>query len=664
MASSSAYAVALIVMLTSSQLSARANKNKYLDPLYASEAMNPDPCYEVDGSPKRCVPDFLNVAEGKLVEASSTCGAEPENYCKTMPDKNGEIIRHCFLCDASNPKYSFPAQYLTDHHNPSNVTCWMSKTYNSVQYPANVTLTLSLGKKFELTYTSLQFCSARPHSMAIYKSMDYGMTWTPFQYYSNDCKKMYTKSPHAKVTKANEQEARCSETYSTIDPFSGARVGFSTLEGRPSAGDFDNSPVLQDWVTFTDIKVVFNKLNTLGDEIKDDESAKRSYYYSLSDFAVGGRCKCNGHASRCVKSDDGRLACECKHTRPGRDCEKCQRFHYDRPWQRATKGQANECVACQCNLHARKCRFNMGLYELSGRKSGGVCLNCRHNTKGRNCNYCSVGYYRDRSKDIKHRKACKACSCHPVGALGKTCNQTTGQCPCKDGVIGLTCNRCAAGYLQTESHIAPCIKKHEILRKRPRPRATTATPGARGSDRGVDKMTPGKQRGRHNNVVESRRTGVPKQATSTNGNHRSRPRSGSGKQDCGSCKSRVRRLNKQKFCRRDFAFLVQVLSREKQAGWVRFAVAITNSYQKGANGRVSRRSDTSYLWVPKEDLKCKCPKVRLGRRYLVVGKIRHDEKARPGIVVDRTTSVIRWKDKWQRRLRRFLFHEIKGRCRA
>ncbi|PVD38490.1 hypothetical protein C0Q70_01105 [Pomacea canaliculata] len=52
-----------------------------------------------------------------------------------------------------------------------------------------------------------------------------------------------------------------------------------------------------------------------------------------------------------------------------------------------------------------------------------------------------------------------ACSCHPVGALGKMCNQTTGQCPCKDGVTGLTCNRCAKGYQQSKSPIAPCISK-------------------------------------------------------------------------------------------------------------------------------------------------------------------------------------------------------------
>lgn len=333
-------------------------------------AINSDPCYSDDGEPKRCIPDFVNAAFGRKVVASSTCGTPPSRFCYSTTNKEGKPARDCFICDANHPKRHHPASYLTDVNNPNNLSCWISelltegkndgnefnqqvrahqRSHQHIDNGNNVSLKLSFGKKYELTYVSLQFCSARPDSMAIYKSMDYGKSWSPFQFYSSQCKKMYGKSPRGIITKANEQEALCTDAYSNIDPHSGARVAFSTLEGRPSAYDFDNSPVLQDWVTATDIMIVFNKLyasNSLPTTRSGSAISKigESYYYALSDFAVGGRCKCNGHASRCIENREGKFVCECKHNTDGIDCEKCKPFHYDRPWARATARDAKECV--------------------------------------------------------------------------------------------------------------------------------------------------------------------------------------------------------------------------------------------------------------------------------------------------------------------------------
>jgi len=99
----------------------------------------------------------------------------------------------------------------------------------------------------QVTYVSMQFCAIRPDSMAIYKSVDFGRTWIPFQFYSGDCWRVYRRSPRAVVTRSNEQEALCTDAYSSgdIGAGSGSRIAFSTLEGRPSAHDFDHSPVLQ-----------------------------------------------------------------------------------------------------------------------------------------------------------------------------------------------------------------------------------------------------------------------------------------------------------------------------------------------------------------------------------------------------------------------------------
>ena len=74
-------------------------------------------------------------------------------------------------------------------------------------------------------------------------------------------------------------------------------------------------------------------------------------------------------------------------------------------------------AACNCNLHARRCRFNTELYQLSGYRSGGVCLGCKHNTAGRHCHYCKEGYYRDSNKHITDRRACKGIAPSPPRSL-------------------------------------------------------------------------------------------------------------------------------------------------------------------------------------------------------------------------------------------------------
>ncbi|KAK0142869.1 Netrin-3 [Merluccius polli] len=388
------------------------------NPFLGQQATPPDPCYDDAGAARRCIPEFINAAFGKEVAVSSVCGRPPSRSCSAV--ERGEDrppVRTCQVCDAADPRRARPASHLTDLNSAHNLTCWQSE--NLSVSPHNVTLALSLGKKFEITYVSLQFCSPRPESLAIFKSMDYGKTWTPYQFYSSQCRRMYNRPSRAAITKQNEQEALCTDGHTDPHLLSGGLIAFSTLDGRPSGKDFDNSPVLQDWVTVTDIRVVLSRPqlprepgNNGGTKEDNDQAASLTtslppYFYAVGDFQVGGRCKCNGHASRCLKDKEGKLVCDCKHNTEGPECDRCKPFHYDRPWQRASAREANECLPCNCNLHARRCRFNMELYKLSGRKSGGVCMNCRHNTAGRHCHYCKEGFYRDMARPITHRRACK-----------------------------------------------------------------------------------------------------------------------------------------------------------------------------------------------------------------------------------------------------------------
>ncbi|XP_051274365.1 netrin 2 [Dicentrarchus labrax] len=604
---------------------------------FAGQQTPPDPCYDDKGTARRCIPEFINAAFGKEVMVSSVCGRPTSRSCSVVERGDDRpSVRTCQICDAADPRRAHPSSYLTDLNSAHNLTCWQSENLNTSPY--NVTLTLSLGKKFEITYVSLQFCSPRPESLAIYKSMDYGKTWMPYQFYSSQCRRMYNRPNKATITKQNEQEALCTDGHTDLYPLSGGLIAFSTLDGRPSGKDFDNSPVLQDWVTVTDIRVVFSRpqlprelglgagSNSGGRD--DDPTAVTStlptYFYAVGDFQVGGRCKCNGHGSRCLKDKEGKLVCDCKHNTEGPECDRCKPFHYDRPWQRANAREANECLPCNCNLHARRCRFNMELYKLSGRKSGGVCMNCRHNTAGRHCHYCKEGFYRDMARPITHRRACKACDCHPVGAAGKTCNQTTGQCPCKDGVTGITCNRCAKGYQQSRSPVAPCIK------------IPVVNPTA---------------------VVSS--TEEPADCEPY----------------CKPVKGNLK-INMKKYCKKDYAVQVNVLDMETVGDWAKFSVNVVSVYK--SRGEPLKRGD-NVLWVHMKDLACKCPKIQMSKRFLVMGGdsgtgtgagpgvgpgagATSPGAERLGLIADKNSLVIQWRDVWTRRLRKFQRKEKKGKC--
>ncbi|KAL8594133.1 hypothetical protein ACOMHN_047873 [Nucella lapillus] len=130
---------------------------------------------------------------------------------------------------------------------------------------------------------------------------------------------------------------------------------------------------------------------------------------------------------------------------------------------------------------------------------------------------------------------------------------------------------------------------------------------------------------------------------------------------CRKCKKRVRRLKFKKFCKRDYAIQVQILSRETEDDWVKFSVNVISSFPRSASDR-ARRGET-YLWVPRDDLRCKCPKIRLNRRYLIVARRRRGDN-RPGYIVDRKSKVVRWKEKWNRRLRHYINRERRGQCRG
>ncbi|GFY79495.1 laminin subunit gamma-1 [Trichonephila inaurata madagascariensis] len=310
-------------------------------------------------------------------------------------------------------------------------------------------------KSFDITYVRLKFYTSRPESFAIYKRTRPGGDWIPYQYYSATCQQTYGLIDSTSVTYDDETKALCTSEFSDISPLTGGNVAFSTLEGRPSAYYFENSSLLQEWVTATDIRITLDRMNTFGDEIFGDPKVLKSYYYAVSDFAVGGRCKCNGHASECLLVSDNpqmpwetHLSCRCEHNTAGHDCEICLPFYNDQPWGRATSTDVHECKACNCNGRSNSCYFDVELWLQTGH--GGHCIDCRDNTDGANCERCKENFY------LREDERCVPCNCDPVGSRNLQCNNR-GQCQCKPGVDGPRCNKCAANFYDfSELGCRPC----------------------------------------------------------------------------------------------------------------------------------------------------------------------------------------------------------------
>ena len=145
----------------------------------------------------------------------------------------------------------------------------------------------------------------------------------------------------------------------------------------------------------------------------------KSYFYAIADIAVGARCKCNGHASKCIPSNGENnqktRVCDCKHNTAGPDCEKCLPFYNDAPWGRATSRDVHECKGKRSQTFAtrsddflsRRLSFSVRLIRAMHLQSG-IILFIWLETVQTRCNYRpnvssknSVLWYSKMGEDLK-----------------------------------------------------------------------------------------------------------------------------------------------------------------------------------------------------------------------------------------------------------------------
>nr|AAY23350.1 netrin 1 [Schmidtea mediterranea] len=615
-------------------------------------------CYS-EGKAFRCVPPFTNIIENMIPdEITSTCGQNKKQWI---------CVDHinCHSC----MKDTHSINYLTDQHLNNNITFWAS---DFVNHGDNVNITFSFGKLFEIYYISLVLIPLlEPDSIIISKSIDNGTSWTEWHYFSKDCYRSFGIQPmdfnHYSDSKITESTVDQSLTCTSIPD---SKLG--NLVNSPSVLAFTtNNPNFfshasdqyNSWMSATNIRITLRKSETnflnshldgftypphlkqyfnriyrknnyssilpvnrkLKQKKRNSPSVlKISDFFALADISIGGRCQCYGHAGRCLKNPvDNTYHCDCQHNTAGKDCEMCREGFVDKRWSVATVNSAAECKRCNCNLHSKKCEFNEKLYIVSNKQSGGVCVDCEHNTDGRYCHQCNKGYHRDWSKPLSHHHVCIKCRCHPIGSIyPDVCDQRNSQCTCKTGVGGLSCNRCQKGFQQTKSPITPCVDVID-LHKIPMAQAP-----------------------------ENR---------------------------CQHCNNKRKRIRFKKYCRKDAVLLVTMQSREQHGEMARFEMKVNYVYRidtskftemhpdflASMNGIMSNQfiHSTFPMWIKETDLKCKCPSLQLGMTYLVILKL-HAIKylERSELLLDQKSVALPWQKTWERRMKKFSNKEHQGLC--
>ncbi|XP_004916725.1 netrin-G2 isoform X1 [Xenopus tropicalis] len=308
-----------------------------------------------------CQPKPMIMKEYTMVKVDPpgiTCGNPPERFCT---HENPYLCSD--ECDASNPDLAHPPSLMFDKEKEGLATYWQSVTWKRYPEPLVANITLSWNKSLELTDDIVvTFEYGRPTAMMLEKSLDYGRTWHPYQYYADDCMEAFGMPPRKvrDLAASSANRVLCTEEYSRWagskkekDVRFEVRDRFAIFAG-PDLRKMENlylrmesAKGLKDFFTLTDLRLRLLRPALGGTYVQRENLYK--YFYAISNFEVVARCKCNLHANAC-NFRDGALQCECEHNTTGQDCGRCKKNFRSKSWRSGSytptpNGSPNACAA-------------------------------------------------------------------------------------------------------------------------------------------------------------------------------------------------------------------------------------------------------------------------------------------------------------------------------
>ena len=161
-----------------------------------------------------CLPGAEDIAvPPRTIIANNTCGHKPyDNYCPLSRPTA------CFGCNSASDENKHPAEFMMDSsggYSTSNFeTWWQSQNWwewyqEGLQQPLPVYITISFNKSYVLTgEIKVTFKFTKPAKMVMEKSTDFGLSWTPLQYFADNCQERFGMEP------SGLNAILCSEGYS------------------------------------------------------------------------------------------------------------------------------------------------------------------------------------------------------------------------------------------------------------------------------------------------------------------------------------------------------------------------------------------------------------------------------------------------------------------